>query len=101
MPITDVKEPVITCPQSKVLYADTLSNSTSVTWSLPTVVDNSGEVIVPQQTTNFVVGSRFEKGDYTIEYQATDDTGNADTCSFGVTVDRKTLVFKKCTAHEI
>ena len=89
--VTDFKEPVITCPQSKKRYADELTNSTAVTWILPTVVDNSGEVIVPQQTTNFVVGSRFEIGDYTVLYQATDSTGNAATCSFVVTVERKTF----------
>ena len=55
-----------------------------VSWTPPTVMDNSGDVTV---TSNFQPGDMFSIGDTVVTYTANDGAGNSVTYNFTVTVN--------------
>lgn len=81
---TDDHDPVISdCPPPPENRQ--FNESQKVTWTTPTVTDNSGRYTLvqtagPQQDNEFTVGVT------TITYVASDPSGNNDTCSFNITV---------------
>ncbi|UKN01117.1 HYR domain-containing protein [Paracrocinitomix mangrovi] len=77
--LLDTISPIITCP------ADIYSCDTTVTYSPPTATDNCN-VLSIVRTSGPVSGSAFPMGTTTITYEATDDYGNTDVCSFDVIV---------------
>ena len=68
---------------------DITSNTTSgqdfasVTWIIPTVVDNSG---VYTLTSNYNPGDNFTIGETVVIYQASDPSGNVGVHSFTITI---------------
>ncbi len=64
----------------------------AVSWSEPTITDNSGSVTV---TSDYQSGDRFPVGDTIVSYTATDPSGNSDMFKFLVTVTVEgKIVFK-------
>lgn len=79
----DVVPPVITnCPPDITVYASEGGSSQGM-WPLPGVTDNCSGVVL---TSNHPCGEIFPPGVTTVEYTATDASGNTTTCTFTVTV---------------
>ncbi|XP_050389147.1 sushi, von Willebrand factor type A, EGF and pentraxin domain-containing protein 1 isoform X2 [Patella vulgata] len=75
------------CPSTIVEIADKGKNSTTVSWPIPKVDDNSTEHISPVLIKGKQPGSTFTIGVHTIEYSAKDAANNkAKTCKFKVVV---------------
>ncbi|MEM8906338.1 MAG: GEVED domain-containing protein, partial [Bacteroidota bacterium] len=77
----------LSCPSAIQLTAAPGANTTTATWLEPIADANcpNGQVSLTQ-TMGPMSGSSFEIGTTTIAYQATDECGNSETCSFTVTV---------------
>lgn len=74
---------VFNCPN---LISETVpsgSRSVSVSWTIPTAVDDSGDVIV---TSNYNPGATFPVGVSVVIYEFEDRAGNVATCTFNVVV---------------
>ena len=84
IPITvrDTQPPVVTCPSDTTVLTDSLLYTAAVNFNV-SALDNCSDV---QVTANPPSGSALPIGDNTIEVIAADISGNADTCSFTVTV---------------
>ena len=82
----DVSAPLFSkCPSNIVASADRDTTSTQVTWSHPTVTDNSG--FIPNITQHGKQpGDTFPAGEHNIRYLASDKTGNVAECKFKVFV---------------
>ncbi len=86
--VTDTQAPTITCPPSvggraSARGADDCSLTGTVTYPMPTVVDNCpGSTVV----CNPPSGTTFPEGTTTVMCTATDASGNTASCSFTVTV---------------
>ncbi|MBX2827970.1 MAG: choice-of-anchor B family protein [Flavobacteriaceae bacterium] len=77
------------CYQDETVVANTSSN----TYTLPDYVTN-GEVVAADNcsssvtiTQNPVAGTELAVGTHTISFEATDDEGNPETCTFDITVE--------------
>ncbi|XP_070545132.1 serine-rich adhesin for platelets-like [Ptychodera flava] len=81
--MTDIESPSIDCPPDIVTDANTGMPSVSVTWSIPNATDNSGNVSVSGSQGP---GSDFIIGVTVVSYEAIDQSGNKDLCSFTVRV---------------
>ena len=85
--ISDDEPPNITCPP------DVISNTTlglpngTAMWPNATVTDNSGQPITLD--VNETSGSSFDIGVYTVQFTATDSSGNSNNCTFTVTIEGK------------
>lgn len=77
--IVDNENPTITCP------SDISQCNPLVTWTDPVGIDNCAGVSTVQ-TAGDPSGSLFSTGIYTIEYTATDGSGNISTCSFNIDI---------------
>ncbi|MCB0523626.1 MAG: HYR domain-containing protein [Lewinellaceae bacterium] len=67
---------------------------TVLNWTPPTVSDNCGQFTV---SSNFDPGDLFTTGDTMVTYVVVDDSGNADSCSFLVSVrDQVPPVLSNC-----
>ena len=89
----DNEPPTLSCP-SNIIQEVTSGNLNGavVTWSPATVSDNSGEPLTAVLTnTQQTSGSFFVFGSYTIEYAATDASGNRGVCDFLVSVGKFSL----------
>lgn len=91
-PGTDGTRPTyLNCPSNIDVTVPFGSSGTSVTWTEPIAVDNSG---VANSVASQSPGSFFTVGATNVVYTATDPSGNTGTCSFFVTVSgRWELVF--------
>ena len=77
-------DPVITgCPSDYQVSNDAGACTASVSWPAPTANDNCGVVSL---TSTHSPGFNFPVGSTEVIYTATDDYGNAATCSFDVVV---------------
>ena len=56
-------------------------------WPNATVTDNSGENITLE--VNETSGSTFDIGVHTVQFIATDSSGNSNNCTFTVTIEGK------------
>ncbi|MBD3299571.1 MAG: HYR domain-containing protein [candidate division Zixibacteria bacterium] len=84
--VTDVEPPVIVCPNDTTLFEDVQGGGTAqVTYTIETS-DNCGALPV-NQLAGLPSGSDFPVGTTTNTFEVQDETGNADTCSFDVTVN--------------
>ncbi|XP_071804899.1 uncharacterized protein [Asterias amurensis] len=82
--VTDNESPRLKdCPMDQEAFADS-TNYTTVTWAAPMVEDNSMSMV--DLTLSNSSGTSFPVGTTLVTYTATDPSGNADTCSFNVTV---------------
>lgn len=73
--------PTITCP------SDSASCNDIFTFSTPIGNDNCGVVAVSQTDgSGYVSGDSFPTGTTTIEFTATDEVGNTNSCSFNINV---------------
>ena len=77
------------CPANVVeqFEVDSTSTGAIITWQQPTAIDNSGGTVQIDQISGPQSGSLFPSGQtITVEYRATDPSGNSATCSFTVMV---------------
>ncbi|MCF4100942.1 HYR domain-containing protein [Gillisia sp. M10.2A] len=90
----DTEAPVISCPANITQNIDGDKCSAIVTFADATATDNSGSVTVTQ-TAGLTSGSEFPVGTSTVTFQAEDDLGNTENCSFSITiVDNITPTFE-------
>ena len=82
----DAQKPALTCPGNVILPMDTGQCGAIANWTAPTATDNCDAPFTASQTMGDASGSLFAEGTQTIEYTATDDEGNVETCTFMVTV---------------
>lgn len=83
----DRTAPVISnCPENQVVNTNT--GSASVSWAEPTAVDDSGQT--PGLAQSHVPPASFPVNSVTrVTYIFYDNTGNFDSCTFTVAVQRK------------
>ncbi|MFK7918027.1 MAG: HYR domain-containing protein, partial [Ilumatobacter sp.] len=81
--VSDVEPPKLTAPDGDRVRV-TSSVVGPVDFPVPTVEDNSGEVVV---VCDPAPGSNFDAGTTTVTCTATDSSGNESTVSFGVEVE--------------
>ena len=77
----------LTCPENidAVIPADSLD--VIVSWDLPEPTTTcASDVIALTQTVGAAPGSAFVQGSHIITYSATDSCGNAEVCSFNITI---------------
>ena len=74
------------CPGTILAYAESGQTTAAVTWDLPTVTDNSNEVLTAEQKEGFPPGADFSSGSLLIKYEVSDSSGNNAICSFSVIV---------------
>ncbi len=82
--VTDNEAPVLTCPPSQVVNADSSICGAIINWAAPTPTDNCG---MNSLVSNQVPGAVFVIGSSFVTYYASDIHGNSSSCSFGVTVN--------------
>ncbi|MDX1407404.1 MAG: HYR domain-containing protein, partial [Saprospiraceae bacterium] len=85
--IVDNEDPVfVNCPDTIAVNTDPGVCGALVNWFLPVAVDNCDDTMDVVQTLGPEPGSEFPVGVTQVAYTATDDDGNAVTCSFVVVV---------------
>ncbi|XP_072025661.1 uncharacterized protein [Amphiura filiformis] len=85
--VEDREPPGISCPADIEERTRDGENVAIISWSIPSVSDNSGgESIIPQLTEGQEPGSDFELGEHAVTYLATDEAGNQNSCTFIVLV---------------
>ncbi|MBX7240958.1 MAG: HYR domain-containing protein [Bacteroidia bacterium] len=97
--VNDTENPVISgCPANIALSNDPGLCGAVVNWALPSASDNCSVVL--SQTQGSASGSVFPLGTSTIEYTATDPSGNSVVCSFTITInDTENPVITGCPAN--
>lgn len=83
---TDTQRPTIDCPGTTMAYAGSGQTTSRVSWDLPTVTDNSNEVLSAEQIEGLPPGADFSRGSHVIKYEVSDSRGNTARCSFSVVV---------------
>ncbi|XP_041477575.1 hyalin-like isoform X2 [Lytechinus variegatus] len=99
--VVDDEKPVwSSCPGNMTVMARVGTNVQNVSWTQPTVTDNSGND--PIRSNNPPSPQLFSGGTWPLVYTATDDSGNVGTCEFfvTVTVDDDVPVFSNCPLGE-
>ena len=76
--------PVVTCPDNLAFTVDFGAGGRSVTWTGPTVSDNSGSFTPVLNTHN--PGQFFPTGQTAVTYIYQDAANNRNQCSFTVTI---------------
>ena len=82
--VEDDLPPTIACPADITVNNDAGTCSAIVTFPMPLVLDNCGATAT--QTGGLSSGSDFPVGVNTVEFTATDGSGNTAVCSFTITV---------------
>ena len=86
--ITDVEDPVISGMPSNINQNTDINLGTArVSWTPPTITDNSGETVSVISTHE--PGDMFNIGTTTVIYMATDPYSNNATASFDVIISGK------------
>ncbi len=95
--VSDSDPPVFTsCNAGFTIDVFTNECETSVLWPVPEATDCSGDVTITQ-ISGIAQGSIQDTGSYEIMYEATDASGNADTCTFTIMViDTEDPVIVNC-----
>lgn len=84
--VNDNEAPVIgVCPTNMTVCAGNI-----LSFATPTSTDNCASAV--QQISGPANGDTLSAGNYTVVFVATDNSGNADTCSFDVVVNALPLV---------
>jgi len=94
----DNTDPQITCPANITTTTDAGVCTANVTFSNATATDNCDGTLTPSQTGGLSSGSDFPIGVSTIEYTATDASGNTEVCSFTITVEDQEPPVLSCPA---
>ena len=92
----------ISCPVNQNLTAVSGSTTATASWDIPTSVTTCpGGIISIDQIEGLSSGSDFPIGTTTIIYEATDDCGNIENCSFTIVInnDPATLAIS-CPANQ-
>ncbi|XP_070536967.1 hyalin-like [Ptychodera flava] len=97
--VLDLEQPVFgSCPGDITAYTEQGSTSVNVSWTEPTVSDNSRENV--SSVSSHRPGSSFQIGSMNVTYTATDPSGNQERCDFVVIVkdfvDTEPPVFTGC-----
>ncbi|MDX1410307.1 MAG: HYR domain-containing protein, partial [Saprospiraceae bacterium] len=86
--IIDDELPVfVNCPDTIQVCNDVDVCGATVNWFDPVAVDNCDDTLAVVQTGGLPSGSVFPIGTTLVTYEATDDNGNATTCTFVIIVD--------------
>lgn len=86
--VNDNQAPTITCPANKVVGSDPNLCSATVSYSTPSASDNCALAPnSPSLQSGIASGGIFPKGQTTVVWRATDESGLTKTCSFRVTVN--------------
>ncbi len=80
-----MEPPNITCPDDVYNTTGAGSATGSAFWPDAIVVENSLQV--PTVETNIMSGSMFDVGVYYVHFNATDNSGNTNNCTFSVTIE--------------
>ncbi|XP_070537245.1 scavenger receptor cysteine-rich domain superfamily protein-like [Ptychodera flava] len=91
--IIDEEKPSILCPDNINITTDPGEPTAVVNWTFPNATDNSGNVTVTGSRRS---GTNFTIGLTTVQYNATDPSGNMDTCYLNVTVIDDELPIISC-----
>ncbi len=84
--VSDVEIPtIITCPSDINTYTDPYTNTTIVSYAMPTADDNCS-VVSTTLVAGLVSGAAFPTGITVNAFIATDSSGNTNGCSFRVTI---------------
>ncbi|MEM1119247.1 MAG: HYR domain-containing protein [Bacteroidota bacterium] len=78
----------ISCPADQVLQIPAGQSQTQIDWSQPTANTSCPNGATVNQIAGPDNFSQAGAGTYTITYEATDECGNSETCSFTVTVNQ-------------
>lgn len=92
----------IDCPSNLSVQIPAGQNSTSVSWNPATASSNCAGGASVTQVSGNGNGNQFTAGNYTITYQASDNCGNQETCSFTINVtDTPTDLSINCPADQV
>eukprot|EP00057_Strongylocentrotus_purpuratus_P012760 XP_011667234.1 PREDICTED: hyalin-like [Strongylocentrotus purpuratus] len=99
MDIRNNEKPVFDlCPSDQDVTTDIGYPTAVVNWTSPTATDNVG---IQTLTSTHNSGQKFTIGNNTVTYNATDDAGNTETCTFFVIVsDNEKPVFDLCPGDQ-
>lgn len=84
--IQDAIFPVISCIGNIIVNNDPGICGALITYSIPAATDNCSATVTQTDGSGYTSGSIFPIGTTTLQYTATDPSGNTDSCSFTVTV---------------
>ncbi len=100
--IDDTDAPLIACPSNIVMTLSPGACETVVDFAV-TATDNcdSNPVVEKLSPPNLAPGDFFYYGSYTFEYKATDQFGNASTCTFTVTVNEYPNPISTLTCNDL
>lgn len=96
--VLDAENPAITCPSDTSLNNNSGVCSAVFTYNLPLASDNCPGVTVSLQN-GLASGSAFPLGQSTLNFRATDASGNSSNCSFQVTVIDNEAPNITCPTH--
>lgn len=100
--VLDAENPIFNCPDDITLNSDDNQCGTEYTFSLPDVTDNCTANPVVTQTQGPPSGSVLPLGETVFEFQAVDEVGNTETCSYTVTVqDITPPIFTDCPSDSV
>ncbi len=92
--VIDDIAPIISCPTNVITNTDAGLCSALVVFSDALASDNCNVTVA--QTAGLPSGSAFPVGVSTVEFTATDDSGNTTSCSFTITVEDNELPTAVC-----
>ena len=81
--LSDTQAPSLTCPADVTVNVPSGATQGVATWMAPNISDNCH---VASTMSNFNSGDSFPIGTTAVNYTATDNAGNSNSCSFNVTV---------------
>ena len=82
----------INCPSNQTLVLPSGESAMAITWIIPTSNSDCPSGATVNQIGGPSPSSNQGAGTYTISYEATDNCGNAETCSFTIIIEDNTLV---------
>ncbi|MCZ4409866.1 HYR domain-containing protein [Cryomorphaceae bacterium 1068] len=85
--VNDTELPVFDCPADLTVSSEPGICEATVVFDTPMVIDNCDGAITAIQTAGPFSGSVFPIGSTSITFEATDPSGNVETCSFDIIVE--------------
>ncbi|XP_033637151.1 hyalin-like [Asterias rubens] len=84
--VIDNEDPILTCPENVEMHVTLGQLFSTPTWSPPVVTDNSGEIDVTSASHINGMSMFYVDVIETVEYNATDYSGNVGYCNFTVLI---------------